>query len=289
MLSKADLLAPAELDRALHYVADHIRSDLTLALPVHPVSIKAGCGGLLEKWLDTEILPLYDRHAELARQSLNRKIGALRLGVEAALEARLKRSLSGGHSSATLDASRLRDLETQLRTAAGAIAQARTECLDATDRLRGCADGFIKAAAGNLIDAWGPGARAASEGLIQSKLEEAAAERTTQISSAIREAAGNAASVLAKTGAALGLEDSSEPGRTAGRVEGYAALRFGHSRYPDWPERGGLAVGAPVGVRRGATTDSISSRYADRRCPRDPRARAPVLGAQNFRRIAGRL
>ncbi len=92
LLSKADLLAPADRERALQYVAGHIRSDLGFELPVHAISIKAEYSGLLEKWLDTEILPLYDRHAELARQSLNRKIGALRLGVEAALKARLKRS-----------------------------------------------------------------------------------------------------------------------------------------------------------------------------------------------------
>ena len=133
LLSKADLLAPADRDRALEYVAGHIRSDLGLELPVHAVSIKAEYSGLLEKWLDTEILPLYDRHAELARQSLNRKIGALRLGVEAALKARLKRSGPGGHPAIAIDASKLRELETELRTAAGKIAEARTEC-DRHDR-----------------------------------------------------------------------------------------------------------------------------------------------------------
>ncbi|HUO30634.1 MAG TPA: dynamin family protein, partial [Bryobacteraceae bacterium] len=92
LLSKADLLAPADRDLALQYVAGHIRSDLGFELPVHAISIKEGSSHLLEKWLDAEILPLYDRHAELARQSLNRKIGALRLGVEAALKTRLKRS-----------------------------------------------------------------------------------------------------------------------------------------------------------------------------------------------------
>ena len=100
LLSKADLLAPADRDRALRYVAGHIRSDLGFELPVDAISIKEGSTHLLEKWLDTEILPLYDRHAELARQSLNRKIGALRLGVETALKTRLKRSGAGGQSGA---------------------------------------------------------------------------------------------------------------------------------------------------------------------------------------------
>jgi GTP-binding protein EngB required for normal cell division len=108
LLSKADLLAPADRDRALQYVAGHIRSDLGLELPVHAISIKAEHSDLLEKWLDTEILPLYDRHAELARQSVKRKIGTLRLGVEAALKMRLRRSESGGHLGAAMDTGKLR-------------------------------------------------------------------------------------------------------------------------------------------------------------------------------------
>jgi GTP-binding protein EngB required for normal cell division len=210
LLSKADLLAPADRDRALQYVAGHIRSDLGLDLPVHAISIKAGYSDLLEKWLSTEILPLYDRHAELARQSLNRKIGALRFGVEAALKARLKRSGRGGHLGARIDGSRLRDLETELRTAAGGIAQARTECIDMTDALRECADGLIRTAANHLVDAWASAASATGQDLIQNKLEQAAAERAAQVASAIQEAARNAGSVLAKTATTLDLENRPE-------------------------------------------------------------------------------
>jgi GTP-binding protein EngB required for normal cell division len=171
LLSKADLLAPADRDRALQYVAAHIRSDLGLELPVHAISIKAECSGLLEKWLDTEILPLYGRHAELARQSLNRKIGALRLGVEAALKTRLKRSGSGDHDGPRIDIGKVRDLETELRTAAGKIAEARTASIDTTDALRECADGLIRTTANNLIDMWASDARATGEDRVGNMLE----------------------------------------------------------------------------------------------------------------------
>ena len=204
LLSKADLLAPADRDRALQYVAGHIRSDLGLDLPVHAISIKGEYRGLLEKWLDTEILPLYDRHAELARQSLNRKIGALRLGVEAALQARLKRSGSGG-LAARIDAGKLQDLETELRTAAGRIAQARTKCIEMTDTLRECADSLIRTAARNLVDAGDSGPAATGEDRLKNTLERAAAEPTAQIASAIQEAARNAGSALANTATALDL------------------------------------------------------------------------------------
>jgi len=209
LLSKADLLAPADRDRALQYAAGHIRSDLGLELPVHAISIKTEYSGLLEKWLDTEILPLYDRHAELAGQSLNRKIGALRLGVEAALKAHLKRSGSGGHSGARIEIGKVRGLETQLRTAAGGIAQKRTECLDMTDALRECADEFIRTTADDLTGAWDSGASATGEDLIKNKLEKAAAERAAQMASAIHEAARDAGSVLAT--AAMALEIGNRP------------------------------------------------------------------------------
>src|SRR5580658_762214 len=209
LLSKADLLAASDRDRALQYVAGHIRSDLGFELPVHAISIKEGSSHLLEKWLDTEILPLYDRHAELARQSLNRKIGALRLGVEAALKTRLKGSGPRGQSGARIDTNKLRDLEKELRTAAGKIAQARTGCLDTTDALRECADGIIRTAANNLIDAWDSGS-ATSDDLVKNKLEQAAAEGAAQIASAIQAVARNAGSVLAKAAEELDIENMPE-------------------------------------------------------------------------------
>lgn len=210
LLSKADLLAAADQDRALQYMAEHIRSDLGFELPVHAISVKAEFSDLLDKWLDTEILPLYDRHAELARQSLNRKIGALRLGVEAALKARLKRSGPSGQRGAGISISRLRELETALRTASGRIAQARTECGNMTDALHECADDLIRTAANNLIDTCASGARATGEDRIKNTLELAAAERAAQIVSAIQEVAGNAGSVLAEAAMALQLENRPE-------------------------------------------------------------------------------
>ena len=194
LLSKVDLLAPADRRRALEYVAGHIRSDLGLELPVAAGSIHAEFGELLEKWLESEILPLYDHHAELARQSVARKIGALRFAVEAALKTRLKRS------GAAIDAGKLRDLETELRTAAGAIAQARKECLDRAGTLRDCTDGCIGQAAEASI----------AGGAVKSRLEEAVAERAAQIASAIQAVARDAGSVLAKAAAALELENRPE-------------------------------------------------------------------------------
>jgi GTP-binding protein EngB required for normal cell division len=206
VLSKADLLAAEDRERALQYVAGHIRSDLGLELPVHAVSIKTGHSSLLEQWLASEILPLYDRHAELARQSLSRKIGALRLGVEAALKAHLGRPGPGA-----IDRGTARGLETELRTASGTIALARTKCLDITDMLRGCADVMIRTAANRVMEASRTGAGAAHGDVVRIELEQAGAEPAAQIASAILDAARNAGNVLAKAAAALCLDNRPEP------------------------------------------------------------------------------
>jgi len=211
VMSKADLLASEDRDRALQYIADHIQSDLGYQLPPHAVSMKAGYTDLLENWLHCEILPLYARHAELARQSLNRKIGALRLGVEAALKARGKGSSSGARPGAASDPTKVRELETELRRSAGGIAEARTKCIDMTDALRDCADDLIRTAAGSLINTWNLGAKATGANPITGRLEQAAAERVARIASAIQQAARDAGGVLAKTALALEMQNGPEP------------------------------------------------------------------------------
>jgi GTP-binding protein EngB required for normal cell division len=230
LLSKADLLAPEDRDRALQYVAGHIRADLGLDLPVDAVSIKAEYSHLLEKWLSTEILPLYGRHAELARQSLNRKIGALRLGVEAALQARLKGS---ARSVARIDQSRVRDLETDLRTAAGKISQARAECLDKTDAFRECADGFISAAAN----------RTTGQDSSRNLLEQAAAEPVAEIASSIQEAARNSGSVLAKIALALAIENGPEPDELQGVLKNMPRFDLGNLEIPVRPSKVAALLG----------------------------------------------
>ncbi len=213
LLSKADVLAPADCERARRYVADHLRLDLGLRLPVHAVSIKAGYADLLGRWLETEILPLYDRHAELARQSLNRKIGALRLGVEAALQVRLKRA----DHAIEVEAPRLRELETELRTAAGRIAEARTQSIALADAFRECAGDVIRTAAANLIDAWtAGGATRTNRTAIKTRLEQAAADESARIASAIEQVARNAGRALVKAGTGISFESTPDEDELTG-------------------------------------------------------------------------
>jgi GTP-binding protein EngB required for normal cell division len=204
LLSKADLLTPEDRQRATHYAVEHIESDLGLSLPVHPVSIKAGYAGLVEDWLGREILPLYGRRAELSRQSLSRKIGALRLGVEAALKARLERS---EHPLGTAPAG-YAGLETELRKAAGRIVEAREECTKLAEGLLSCDDALMRSAAEAIAAAWKSDPVSAKDaGLLKAKLEAAAAEKSARIPALVEEAALKAASALERTAKALGAEN----------------------------------------------------------------------------------
>ncbi len=200
LLSKADLPAPADRDRVRRYVADHIRSELGLDLPVHAVSIRPGFTDLLELWLESEILPLYGRHAELVRRSLNRKIGALRLGVEAALKAHLRRFT---HAAAG-DPAKLRELEAELRLAAGRIAEAHTACMEMSDDWHDCAEALIRSATAALAESPPDGRNRGR--LIEAGIERAAAARTARIASAIATAAEAAQSALLHAACGLALE-----------------------------------------------------------------------------------
>lgn len=198
LLSKADLLAPADRDRARQYMADHILAELRLNLPVQAVSIKSGYTDLLETWVEQEIRPLYGRHLELTRQSLNRKIGALRLGVEAALKAGMGRS----DRARKVDTAGIRSVETELRNAAGTIAEARTEAIDLTDALRDCAPVLIRSAAEAVVDG--------GTAFVKEQMEEAAAQRSARVVSLVEDAAQKAGRALAKSAKALDIENRPE-------------------------------------------------------------------------------
>jgi GTP-binding protein EngB required for normal cell division len=90
LLSKADLLCPADQASMLQYITEQMSSQLGLTPPVYPISVLPEHAKALNRWLEEDVLPhLIDRHQQLAQQSLHRKIGALREGVEAMLQMKL--------------------------------------------------------------------------------------------------------------------------------------------------------------------------------------------------------
>jgi GTP-binding protein EngB required for normal cell division len=134
VMSKADLLDAPDLERARIYAGDHLSRDLGVRIGVHAVSVMPSHQRLLDTWMDDELRPLLARHRELARQSVQRKIGALRTGVEATLRARLARRNARAETSAPPVANALK-IEQQLRTASGAFDDVR-QAIDAIGDVR---------------------------------------------------------------------------------------------------------------------------------------------------------
>jgi GTP-binding protein EngB required for normal cell division len=130
VLSKADLLTPADRQRTADYVREHIRGELGLELPVHPVSTVGADQALLSRWVEHEVEPLLARHRSLTETSLRRKISHLRESVVAVLETLLARQ-EGGKPDARAPAG-TRTLRRYLDEADEMIRQARLQCRDWT-------------------------------------------------------------------------------------------------------------------------------------------------------------
>ncbi|MFB3916347.1 MAG: dynamin family protein [Terriglobales bacterium] len=147
LLSKADLLAPQDLERVLAYTKEHIRSNLGLELSVTPMSVMASHRQLLDRWFEGEIVPLFDRRQELRTASVHRKVGALRQSVEAALKARLRRTQ---HPSQARQ-SELHSIEAGLRHATGEIEAATRDARRRTEEIEAISGTALERAADVLL------------------------------------------------------------------------------------------------------------------------------------------
>lgn len=92
LLSKSDLLSSTDRGKASAYIRKEVQSNLGLVVDVHPVSIVGRDENLLGTWFQGELAPVFERHRELARQSVRRRTGALRESVIRALRAKLGRN-----------------------------------------------------------------------------------------------------------------------------------------------------------------------------------------------------
>lgn len=150
LLSKADLLSPADRARVVSYVASHIRSQVGIDLTVWPVSSQREQASLLDEWFASEIQPLFRRHQELARQSVHRKIAALGDAVEAALKVRLNASAKGPIK----DVKAIREAQTRLRQAGGEFDGILEFCFKASYEVGELADLALRRAAAEIARSW---------------------------------------------------------------------------------------------------------------------------------------
>jgi len=176
LLSKADLLTREDRESARTYITEQIRERLGLTLNVHPVSIVGDSVALLDAWFKEQIEPLYQRQQQVARESVRRKIAALRESVEAALRSRLDR-IQGIRLS---DVEKLKRVEKELRRSAGRIPEEISACLRATDEVEKLAPTALREAASRMVERWRQGQNAASD-IVTSTVSETAAGAARQL------------------------------------------------------------------------------------------------------------
>ncbi len=208
LLSKADLLAPEDRDRSASYIVNQVHSFLGLDLSVHPVSTKSGHASLMDAWFKEQILPLYEKHQDLARQSVRRKIGALREAVTAALKIRI--NLSGKEQQKEdKDKNRLKAVETRLRKTTGKVEETRSACFQVTDQVRALAPFAIRRAAAAVAEVWSKKVTSSVpiEDLAVSTISEVWEHKSKQVAEAIGSLASTMADALEETGRVMSLEN----------------------------------------------------------------------------------
>lgn len=207
LLSKVDLLSSRDLDKAVTYTRQAIADELGLRLDVHPVSTLPGRETLLEDWFHSELEPLYQRHGELSQSSLRRKVGALREAVIAALRSKLGSSTLASAS----DGTRLVEIESRLRQAAGSQQEVRRFCHSAIEEVRMLGGIALEKAATSLAESWRRSrAFPESRNLVLETLCEVAADAASQISRPLRLLAERFESALTLAAAELGGESGED-------------------------------------------------------------------------------
>jgi len=158
LLSKADLLSSQEVQDMVAYVNENVAKECHIHVPIYPVSALSSHRSFLDRWFESEILPLYGRSRELKSLSVKRKVGALRDAVAAALSMRVRRS----RGLAGTAPENSRDVEARLRRATGRITETRIELERDIDAFSNDTDWLLEHAAGHLAEEWGRSAGASA-------------------------------------------------------------------------------------------------------------------------------
>lgn len=151
VLSKADLVASEDLEKLVEYSRTQILQQLGAPIDVAPLSSRSQWGHLLKKWVAQQISPRIADAQRLAGESNERKANALAQRILHALEVSVKALHADQPASPGDD---LRNVETQLREAAGVVERTSGECYRITGQIRSASNDAIEVLAGNAISIW---------------------------------------------------------------------------------------------------------------------------------------
>ncbi|HXW89617.1 MAG TPA: dynamin family protein [Terriglobales bacterium] len=260
LLSKADLLSPADRGQVIEYVKGHLRSELNLETQVHAVSAQAAARHLLTQWFEKDIAPVYGQSQDLKLRSIRRKVGRLQQSVESALKGRLRQG-----DQLRLTTEELRDLEGRLRQAGGKLQEAHATLKQTANEIGDLASGAISKTAAALVDLWNHGSREAdAPAVLRAAVHQVVAEKSRQLHDVFSALRDELHGTLQRTAQALRLDDVPTSEEFSGCLREMPVLDLGR-----------------ISVRstRPAVACLLGRRFAERRtAQRLARVIAPDLG-----------
>jgi len=149
VLSKADLLAPQQLQKMTDYVRSQLCAALGMNPAVIPVSVMPGSSHLASQWFERELAPRLSERRSLLSSSLKRKVGALREAVAAALEVRMRHSDPNGSVASGLAAT-----TRTLGDARNLLARSKQRVIEVAERTSKSSSTLVDAAAAALAESW---------------------------------------------------------------------------------------------------------------------------------------
>ncbi len=201
LLSKADLVAPREVERLVAYVRDSARRRLALDLAVTPVSVR-DAGALAERWFAEELLPLQRRRAEQEVAARRRKVGSLRESVVDALRGRLRGgTTSGGNPPPPAAVAELPG------RAARRCEEAAAAVREIAVALTAKAASPLQRAVAGLAASGGPTPGLSARDLLGEVAAALAGEHASEVASALAELRGDLERLLAAAGAREALAE----------------------------------------------------------------------------------
>ena len=228
LLSKADLLGPQDRTRIIEYVKQHIKGELNLDLPVHPVSVMAQERGLLAQWFANDIAPLYNQRQELKLRSVRRKIGALRQSVEFALRSRLRKK----DQMSPQNVEQLRDVERELRQASGKLEEVKKIARQISDEIDVLSRKAIRRAAASLVESWrAPGHPQDGREVVVASLTPAVEEKTEMLRRFMAALAHELHDSLASTAKVLDMKDGPSEEEFSSLLREMPAFDLGEVRF----------------------------------------------------------
>jgi GTP-binding protein EngB required for normal cell division len=202
LLSKADLLTGADLQRVQTYVSGEIQKCLGAAVDVRPVSVIPSHASLLRGWIAHDVAPLGTEAAARGHEALVRKVEVLRVQAAAMLEQRTAREPRTGARDSAAVLSRLRDMS-------AALERTSREFLSFSDRRDALVDSMLVAASEALVADTRQGRRHGEPvGVDVARPAHDEAERVARDLEAL---ANTVCEALADAAAAAGMVGPSEP------------------------------------------------------------------------------